>query len=126
MRPPPVSVFPSIMETLTNAPPNAGPVPLAWSSLAFHPLGLYDLRCHLGKLPKEPGIYDTYLDCFKYSDLTWFAPGLAKRPSVEINPNNFHSEYLALRLTLPKSSSGTEQRAALRKWLQALTFDCVC
>ena len=114
------------METSTDAPPNAGPVPLAWFSLTFHPLGLYDLCCHLGKLPKEPGIYDTYLDCFKYSDLTWFAPGLAKRPSVEINPNNFHSRYLALQSTLFKSLAGTEQCAALQKQLQVLTFDCIC
>ena len=114
------------METLTDTPPNAGPVPLAWSSLAFHPLGLYDLRCCLGKLPKEPGIYDTYRDHFRYSDLAWFAPGLAKQPSIETNHNSFHPEYLALRATLPKNSAGTEQRTALRKQLQALTIDCVC
>lgn len=114
------------MVTSTDEPPNAGPVPLAWHSLAFHPLGLYDLRRHLGKLPKEPGIYDTYNDHFKYSDLAWFAPGLAKKTSVDSNPNSFHPEYLAIRSALPKNSTGTEQRTALRKQLQALTFDCVC
>ena len=116
------AVFPSIMEISTNA----GPVPLAWSSLAFHPLGLYDLRRHLGKIPKEPGIYDLYLERFKYSDLAWFAPGVAKKSSVETDRNSFHPEYLALRSTLPRNSVGTEQRSALRKQLQALTFDCVC
>ena len=114
------------MVTSTDEPPNAGLVPLPWPSLAFHPLGLYDLRHRLGKLPNEPGIYDTYLDHFKYSDLAWFAPGLAERPSVEINRNSFYPEYLALRSTLPKNSTGTEQRTSLRKELQALTFDCVC
>jgi hypothetical protein len=124
---PPVSVFLSVMMTSTDEPPNgAGPIPLAWPSLAFHPLGLYDLRRRLGKLPKEPGIYDTYFDHFKYSDLAWFAPGLAKRPSVETNGNSFHPEYLALRSTLPRNSTGTEQRTALRKQLHALTFDLVC
>jgi hypothetical protein len=114
------------METSTDAPPNAGPVPLTWSSLAFHPLGLYDLRRRLGRLRKEPGVYNTYLDHFKYSDIAWFAPGLSKQPSIEINRNSFHPEYLALRATLPKNSTSTEQRAALRKQLQALIFDCVC
>jgi hypothetical protein len=113
------------MVTSNDAPPNAGPVPLAWSSLAFHPLGLYDLRRRLGKLPKEPGIYNTYLNHFKYSDLAWFAPGLAKQSSIETNRNSFHSEYLALRAALPKNSASTEQRTALWKQLQALTFDCV-
>lgn len=114
------------MVTSTDEPHNAGPVPLAWPSLAFHPLGLYDLRRRLGKLPKEPGVYDTYLDHFKYSDLAWFAPGLATTPSVNTDRNSFHPEYLALRSALPKSSVGTEQRTALRKQIQALTFDCVC
>ena len=109
-----------------DEPHNAGPEPLAWPSLAFHPLGLYDLRRRLGKLPKDPGIYDTYFNHFKYSDLAWFAPGLAKKPSVETNRNSFHPEYLALRSALPKNSTGTEQRTALRKQIQALTFDCVC
>ena len=107
------------MESLTDAPPNAGPVPLAWCSLAFHPLGLYDLRRRLGKLPKEPGIYDTYLDYFRYSDLAWFAPGLAKQPSIETDRDSFHPEYLALWATLSKNSAGTEQ-PTLRKQLQAL------
>jgi hypothetical protein len=119
-------VFPSVMMTSTDEPPNAGPVPLTWPSLAFHPLGLYDLRRHLGKLPKEPGIYNTYIDHFKYSDLAWFAPGLSKKSSVETNRNSFLPEYLALRSTLPKNSTATQQRTALRKQLQALTFDCVC
>ena len=113
------------MMTLTDEPHNAGPLPLAWPSLAFHPLGLYDLRRRLGKLPKEPGIYDTYIDHFNYSDLAWFAPGLSKKSSVETNRNSFLPEYLALRSTLPKNSTATEQRQALRKQLQALTFDCV-
>jgi hypothetical protein len=113
------------MVSSTDEPPNAGPVPLSWHSLAFHPLGLYDLRRHLGRLPKEPGIYDAFLDRFKYSDLAWFAPGLAKKTSVDTNPNSFHPEYLALRSALPKNSTGTEHRKALRKQLQALTFDCV-
>src|SRR6266446_10349521 len=116
------------METSTNfnAPPNAGPVPLAWASLAFHPLGLLDLRRRLGKLPKDPGIYDTYLARFKYSDIAWFATGLATRPSVETNRNSFHPEYLALRSNLPKNSSSTGWRSVLRKQLLALIFDCVC
>ena len=117
---------PSVMVTSTDEPPNARPVPLAWPSLAFHPLGLYDLRRRLGKLPKEPGIYDTYLDHFKYSDIAWFAPGLAKKPSLETNHNSFHPEYLALRSALARNSTSTEQRTALHKQLQALTFDCVC
>ena len=103
-----------------------GSVHLAWSSFSFHPLGLYDLRRHLGKLPKEPGIYNLYLKYIKYSDLTWFAPGLAKKSPVETDRNSFHPEYLALRSTLPRNSVGTEQRSALRKQLQALTFDCIC
>ena len=114
--------------TPTDEPPNrdAGPVPLAWPSLAFHPLGLYDLRRRLGKLPKEPGIYNTYIDHFKYSDIAWFAPGLSKKTSVETSRNSFLPEYLALRSALPKNSTATEQRTALRKQLQALTFDSVC
>jgi hypothetical protein len=112
------------MRTSTDEP-NTGQVPLAWNSLAFHPLGLYDLRRRLGKLPKEPGIYNAYQDHFDYSDLAWFAPGLAKSPSVETDRNSFHPEYLALRSALPKNSTATEHRTTLRKKTQALTFDCV-
>ena len=113
------------MRTSTDEPPNAGQVPLAWNSLAFHPLGLYDLHRRLGKLHKEPGIYNAYLDHFDYSDLAWFAPGLAKSPSVGTDCNSFHPQYLALRAALPKNSTATELRTALRKKTQALTFDCV-
>jgi hypothetical protein len=124
---PPVNVFPSVMVNSTDEPPppNAGPDPLAWESLAFHPLGLYDLRRHLGKLPRKAGIYNAYRDRFNYSDLAWFAPGLAKRPTVETDRNSFHAEYLELRLDLIKSPTATEKRADLRKKIQALTFDCV-
>lgn len=109
-----------------DEPHNAGPEPLAWPSLAFHPLGLYDLRRRLGKLPKEPGIYDAYLDHFNYSDIAWFAHGLSKKSSVKTRHNQFHPEYLALRKDLPKDSTATEMRSTLCKQLQALIFDCVC
>ena len=120
-----VNIFLSVMKTSTDEPRNAGQVPLVWNSLAFHPLGLYDLHCRLGKLPKEPSIYNAYLDHFDYSDLTWFAPGLAKTPSVETDRNSFHPEYLALRSALPKNSTAMEYCTALHKKTQALTFDCV-
>ena len=49
-----------------------------------------------------------------------------KKSSVKTNCLSFLPEYLALRSSLPKNSTAMEQRAALRKQLQALTFDCVC
>jgi hypothetical protein len=105
-------------------PHNASPSPLPWTSLAFHPLGLFDLCRRLGKPSLDPDLFKSFQARFEVSDLAWFAAGLASQ-SCNIHQEEFHPELILLRSNTEKDSKGTEARAALRKRVRDLTFDCV-
>ena len=106
-------------------PHNASSSPLPWTSLAFHPLGLLDLRRRLGKPSLDPDLYKSFQDRFEAADLAWFASGLAFQ-SCNIKQEEFYPELDVLRSNTERDGKGTEARAALRKRVRDLTFDCVC
>jgi hypothetical protein len=60
---------------ISMPPGGNGGVP-NWAELKFNPLGLYNLRCRLGALSREPGMFMRYKDRFLHSDIAWFASGL--------------------------------------------------
>ena len=120
-----VFVLPSMERVSIPLPLNAGPYPLPWTSLAFHPLGLLDLRRRLGKPSSlDPVLAKTLQARFEAADLAWFAAGLASQ-SCNIHQDEFYPELSVLRSNTEKDSKGTEARAALRKRVRDLTFDCV-
>ena len=51
-----VLVLASMEHVAIPLPHNAGLSPLPWTSLAFHPLGLFDLRRKLGKPSLDPNL----------------------------------------------------------------------
>jgi hypothetical protein len=105
-------------------PYTAGASPLPWASLAFHPLGLLDLRRRLGKPQLDHNLSKTLQPHFEAADLAWFSAGLASQ-SCNIQKEDFYPELNVLRSNTEKDSKGTEARAALRKRVRDLTFDCV-
>ena len=120
-----VFVLTSMDRVAIPLPHNAGPSPLSWTSLAFHPLGLFNLRRRLGKPLLERELYKSLQAHFETADLAWFAAGLASQ-SCNIHQEEFYPELIALRSNTEKDAKGTETRAALRKHVQDLMFDCVC
>lgn len=121
---PRVFVLASMERVAIPLPYNAGPSPLPWTSLAFHPLGLLDLRRRLGKPPLDPDLSKSLQPRFEAADLAWFAAGLASQ-SCDIQQEEFYPELIVLRSNTERDSKGTEARAALRKRVRDLTFDCV-
>jgi hypothetical protein len=119
-----VFVLVSMDRVAIPLPHNAGPSPLPWTSLAFHPLGLLDLRRRLGKPSLDPNLSRSLQARFEAADLAWFAAGLASQ-SCNIQQDDFYPELFILRSNTEKDSKGTEARAALRKRVRDLTFDCV-
>ena len=121
---PRVFVLASMERVAIPLPYNAGPSPLPWTSLAFHPLGLLDLRRRLGKPPLDPNLSKSLQPRFEAADLAWFAAGLASQ-SCDIQQEEFYPELIVLRSNTERDSKGMEARAALRKRVRDLTFDCV-
>ena len=119
-----VFVLTSMDHVAIPLPHNAGPSPLSWTSLAFHPLGLFDLRRRLGKPILQPDLYKSLQARFEAADLAWFAAGLASQ-LCNIHQEEFYPELIALHSNTEKDGKGTEARAALRKRVRDLTFDCV-
>ena len=118
-----VLVLASMERIAIPLPHNTGPSPLPWTSLAFHPLGLFDLRRRLGKPSLDPNLSKSFQARFEAADLAWFAAGLASQ-SCNIHQKEFYPELFVLRTNTEKDSKGTEARAALRKRVRDLTFDC--
>lgn len=111
------------MESI-SAPPNAGVRPLAWQSLTFNPVGLYDLCRRLG-FPSNPAIFSSFRQRFDTADVAWFTPGLASLPCNEIGEDDFYPDFLDLRSNTPRGNDGTDVRNALRRRVKELTFDSV-
>ena len=84
------------LPTSVPTPPGADtPIP-DWSLLKFNPLGIYNLRRHLGVVSDQPGLFKRYQDRFLASDIAWFAAGLvfegwvhstAKKTATQPNRN---------------------------------------
>lgn len=106
---------------MDQTPVGAGATPLRMSDLGFHPVGLYDLRRHLGK--PSASIFQTYRSRFEAADFAWFAAGLASEPA-NIKSDEFYPQLHELRSNTAYPG-GTEIRKDLRKRLCGLTFDFV-
>lgn len=104
---------------MDTPPPNAGATPMDWFALAFHPVGIHDLRRRLGK----PSAYQDLLPRFNAADLAWFAAGVASQPA-NVRADEFYPELHELR-NYTSHVNGTEIRKNLRKRILDLTFDCV-
>jgi hypothetical protein len=74
---PPLHIMPFKSSVHLNQTGIKGPPP-AWSQLKFNPVGLYSLRCHLGLIPQEPGIFQHYQQSFLAAEIAWFAAGLSE------------------------------------------------
>ncbi|KAJ3491484.1 hypothetical protein NLJ89_g11333 [Agrocybe chaxingu] len=106
-----VPVPPGAQDTITQRP-----------SLCFNPVGLYDLRRHLGALPQTPGIYNLYKRRFDLTDIAWFAQGSAMKNDI-IQNDRFHSEFKALRDGTPSGDAGMDARSKLRSKVLDGVFD---
>jgi hypothetical protein len=102
-----------------------GPL-LPWTELKFNPVGLCNLRKHLGFFPKEPGIFTRYQEHFLASDIAWFAAGASDDDNHHVKPDSFHPLFKVCRENLPIGQRGHELWSSFRQNLQQLTFDLVC
>jgi hypothetical protein len=99
--------------------------PPAFNSLEFHPLGLFDLRRHLGALPRHPGIFERYRSRFLTSDIAWFAAGASTDGRHFPQQPGFFPEFDDLRLSLPAGEAGGTARKAFGERIRTLIFDLV-
>ena len=86
-------------------PPGASPQPQAWNELKFSPIGLFDLRRHIGVFASEPGVYNDHCTQFDATDLAWFAAGLSTEV-LHLTQNAFPPEFSTLRQTTPTGEVG--------------------
>jgi hypothetical protein len=100
-------------------------VPTPFSRLKFSPIGLFDLRRHLGVLPAEPTIFKQFQTRFRTADFGWFAGGASTDGQHIPVLNSFFPEFDNLRQTLPIGPVGNEARKALQEEVQHAVFDLV-
>ncbi|KAJ7717535.1 hypothetical protein DFH07DRAFT_973558 [Mycena maculata] len=88
-----------------NGYPKVKPQPL--HCLRFTPLGIYDLRRHMGVFAHSPSIWNTYHHRFEQADVAWLATG-ASSDNQHHPPHDagFFPEFLALRESLPLNENG--------------------
>ncbi|KAJ7725662.1 hypothetical protein DFH07DRAFT_970797 [Mycena maculata] len=88
-----------------NGYPKVKPQPL--HCLRFTPLGIYDLRRHMGVFAHSPSIWNTYHHRFEQADIAWLATG-ASSDNQHHPPHDagFFPEFLALRESLPLNENG--------------------
>ncbi|KAJ6607594.1 hypothetical protein B0H10DRAFT_1956129 [Mycena sp. CBHHK59/15] len=96
-------------------------VPSPLPSLRFSPLGLYDLRRHLGVLKCQPSIFNQNKPRFLVSDIAWFAGG-ASTDGRHLT-DGFFPEFDDLRQMLPVGAVGGEARKSLNLKMQHVVFD---
>ncbi|KAJ6624400.1 hypothetical protein B0H10DRAFT_2212813 [Mycena sp. CBHHK59/15] len=96
-----------------------GPTPSPFPSLRFSPLGLYDLRRHLGVFPCQPTLFVQNMPRFLASDVAWFAGGTST--DGRHLTDGFHREFVELRQMLPVGSYEARKHLNLR--IQHTVFD---
>ncbi|KAJ7506730.1 hypothetical protein B0H11DRAFT_2219417 [Mycena galericulata] len=102
-----------------NGHPALKPLPL--HRLKFNPLGLYELRRHLG----IPGSWNVNRNRFLAGDLAWFASGTSDDNMHYPSAAGFFPEFDALRDSLPQDEVGYAARKAFGEDLRKLIFDLV-
>ncbi|KAJ6603152.1 hypothetical protein B0H10DRAFT_2229899 [Mycena sp. CBHHK59/15] len=96
---------------------NIDPPPFARAT----PLGLYDLRRHLGVLKCQPGIFNQNKPHFLASDIAWFAGGAST--NGRYLTDRFFPEFNDLHQMLPVRAVGGEARKSLNLKMQHVVFD---
>ncbi|KAJ7783594.1 hypothetical protein DFH07DRAFT_948615 [Mycena maculata] len=96
-----------------------GPNPLPLHRLKFNPLGLYELRRHLG-LPLE---WNSYRTRFLASDLAWFASGASEDNQHWPNGQGFFPEFHGLRNSVPTNPAGYTARKEFSEKIRKVIFD---
>jgi hypothetical protein len=106
-------------------PPGVGVQLLPWQELKFNPVGLFNLRRHLGALPCKPGVFTTYQEHFLASDIAWFAAGLSEDGDHHTAMDTFHRLFSTLHENVPSGSVGQLLHKELQTNIRNLTFDLV-
>ncbi|KAJ7027668.1 hypothetical protein C8F04DRAFT_1266772 [Mycena alexandri] len=89
--------------------------PLPWHGLKFNPLGLFDLRRHLGIFPLTPTVWNTYRHRFLASDLSWLATGASEDNQHDPGAAGFFPEFYQLRNSLPSNDAGYQERTRFKE-----------
>ncbi|KAF8210734.1 hypothetical protein K438DRAFT_1958957 [Mycena galopus ATCC 62051] len=111
-----------VRQPLTRVPIPAQPTP--WAELAFDPLSLFDLRCHLGARMNEPGRFMASQFQFQAADIAFLAGGASgdgkhAPPSV----NEFFPEFTRLRKATPSGTPGVQRVVRRTIWDLATKWD---
>ncbi|KAJ6624352.1 hypothetical protein B0H10DRAFT_1943250 [Mycena sp. CBHHK59/15] len=101
------------------------PQPSSWNQLEFTPIGIYDLRRHIGVFAGDPGIFQRYKHQFLGSDIVWFTVGSSDDGRHFPHPGHFFNEFDTLRSSGPIGQVGSDECKALREIIRCLTFDMV-
>ena len=109
---------------ITMPPSGDGAVP-PWTDLKFNPLGLYNLRRHIGILAGEPGIFTRYQSRFEAADVAWFAAGASEDNNHHVPADTFHQAFAIMRSNLPSGEEGKKWRKQVWSRLQKIIFDLV-
>ncbi|KAJ7603380.1 hypothetical protein DFH06DRAFT_1350240 [Mycena polygramma] len=96
---------------------------LEWTDLKFNPLGLYDLRRHLGVLPTEPGIFTAFQGRFEAADYAWLAAGTSTDGRHRVQIDRFFTEQLTLRSSLPFGEAGAPPWKTFEAKLKTVIWD---
>ncbi|KAJ7765464.1 hypothetical protein DFH07DRAFT_955706 [Mycena maculata] len=97
--------------------PRKNPLPL--HALKFNPLGIFELRCHLGL----PTSWDTYRRRFISGDIAWFASGASEDNQHWPNSEGFFREFDNLRESVPRDVAGYNARKDFAEQVRKLIFD---
>ncbi|KAJ6605050.1 hypothetical protein B0H10DRAFT_2229151 [Mycena sp. CBHHK59/15] len=84
--------------------------PMAWDSLTFGPMSLFDLRRHLGARTDEAGRFMASRRRFEAADIAWLAAGASDDGQHEVERNRFSPEFDTLRNETPIGTAGSAER----------------
>ncbi|KAJ6463584.1 hypothetical protein DFH09DRAFT_1347255 [Mycena vulgaris] len=106
--------------------PTSAPLPL--HRLHFNPLGMYELRRHLGVFQSNPNQWNSYRSRWLSADLAWFASGASEDGQHHPGGGDaFFPEFHALRASLPSrreaGNVGPNARKAFYEGIRMLLFD---
>ena len=110
--------------TIPIPPFGDGGVP-SWSDLKFNPFGIYNIRCHIGALANEPGIFTHYKHWFEAADIAWFAAGTSEDGNYHVSTDTFHHAFNVVWSELPSGDEGGKWHKLLWTWFMKLLFNVV-
>ncbi|KAJ7143243.1 hypothetical protein C8R46DRAFT_1233019 [Mycena filopes] len=112
---------PPVQPPSINEYPRRRPLPL--HELKLTPLGLFDLRRHLGIFPNNPSLWNTYSRSFNAADIAFIASGASEDNQHHPGAGGFFPELRALRDSLPNDDAGYAARKELNESMRKLLWD---